>query len=99
SQPHTMAWADMDGDGKQELITGKRVKAHSGKDPGGLEDPVMLIYSWNPGTLQFSKNEIHRGEAGVGLQIRIADLNADGRPDIVAAGKSGTHILWNEGVR
>jgi hypothetical protein len=99
SQPHTMAWTDMDGDGRPELITGKRVKAHSGKDPGGLEDPVVLIYSWNPETLQFSKNEIHRGEAGVGLQVRIADLNADGRPDIVAAGKSGTHILWNEGVR
>jgi hypothetical protein len=99
SQPHTMAWTDMDGDGRPELITGKRVKAHSGKDPGGLEDPVVLIYSWNPETLKFTKNEIHRGEAGVGLQVRIADLNADGRPDIVAAGKSGTHILWNEGVR
>jgi hypothetical protein len=99
SQPHTMAWADMNGDGMPELVTGKRVKAHSGKDPGGLEDPVVLIYSWSPKTLQFSKNEIHRGEAGVGLQVRIADLNADGRPDIVAAGKSGTHILWNEGVR
>ena len=33
----------MDGDGKPELITGKRVRAHSGKDAGGLEDPVMVF--------------------------------------------------------
>jgi hypothetical protein len=99
SQPHTMAWEDMDGDGKPELITGKRVRAHSGRDPGGSEDPVVLIFKWNPNTLKFSKNEIHRGQAGIGLQIRIADMNADGRPDIVVPGKSGTHVLWNQGVK
>ena len=94
-----MVWADMDADGKPELITGKRVRAHSGRDPGGLEDPVVLIYKWNPNTLEFAKNEIHRGEAGIGLQIRVADMNADGRPDIVVPGKSGTHVLWNQGVQ
>jgi hypothetical protein len=99
SQPHTMAWADMDGDGKPELVTGKRVRAHSGRDPGGEEEPVVLIYKWNPKTLRFAKNEIHRGKAGIGLQIRIADMNADGRPDIVVPGKSGTHVLWNQGVK
>ncbi|NNC90566.1 MAG: VCBS repeat-containing protein [Akkermansiaceae bacterium] len=99
SQAHTMAWADMDGNGTKELITGKRVRAHSGRDPGGTEDPVVIIYTWNPKALAFSKNEIHRGEAGIGLQIRIADMNADGRPDIVVPGKSGTHVLFNEGPK
>ncbi|MFV1995126.1 MAG: FG-GAP repeat domain-containing protein [Verrucomicrobiales bacterium] len=97
SQPHTMVWADLDGDGKPELVTGKRVRAHSGKDPGGLEDPVVLVYKWLPDDLSFKKIEIHRGRAGIGLQIRIADMNADGKLDIVVPGKSGTHILFNEG--
>jgi len=34
---------------------------------------------------------------GVGLQIRVVDLDGNGWKDIVVAGKSGTYILWNEG--
>lgn len=97
SQPHTMAWEDLDGDGKPELITGKRVRAHSGKDPGGAEDPVINVYSWHAERQVFAKKEVHRGQAGIGLQIRIADMNGDGKPDIVVPGKSGTHVLFNEG--
>lgn len=96
SQPHTMAWEDLDGDGKPELITGKRVKAHSGKDPGGLEAPVINVYGWHTDKNVFAKKEVHRGQAGIGLQIRIADMNGDGKNDIVVPGKSGTHILFNE---
>ncbi len=75
------------------------MRAHSGKDPGGLEDPVVIYYDWNREALKFAKREVHRGKAGIGLQIRIADMNGDGRPEIVAPGKSGTHVLWNEGVK
>ena len=99
SQPHTMAWADIDGDGESELITGKRVRAHSGKDPGGDEEPIVIYYDWNPEALKFAKHEVHRGQAGIGLQIRIADMNGDGKLDIVVPGKSGTHVLMNEGVK
>jgi len=30
------------------------------------------------------------------MQICVADLNGDGRPDIAVAGKSGTYILANQ---
>jgi hypothetical protein len=30
------------------------------------------------------------------MQIRVLDLNGDGRPDIAVAGKSGTYILMNQ---
>ena len=33
----------------------------------------------------------------VGLQIRLADFDGNGWKDIAVAGKSGTHILWNDG--
>ena len=97
SQAHTMVWEDLDGDGRPELLTGKRVRAHSGKDPGGKEDPVINVYGWHPDTNVFAKKEVHRGMAGIGLQIRVADMNGDGKKDIVVPGKSGTHILFNEG--
>jgi hypothetical protein len=31
------------------------------------------------------------------MQICVGDLNADGRPDIAVAGKTGTWLLINEG--
>lgn len=37
---------DLDGDGKNELITGKRYRAHNGKDPGGKEPFGLYYYRW-----------------------------------------------------
>lgn len=98
SQAHTMAWEDIDNDGEAELITGKRYYAHSGKDAGAEDEIVINYYKWNAKTASFTKFEAHRGQAGVGLQIRVADLNADGWKEIIVPGKSGTHILWNKGL-
>jgi hypothetical protein len=98
SQPHALALADLDGDGENELITGKRVRAHNGKDPGGDEPPCIYYYKWNSDTLVFTRYTINEGQVGIGLQIRTADLNGDGRLDIAVAGKSGTYILFNEGA-
>lgn len=97
SQPHALHWADLDGDGQDELITGKRKWAHNGNDPGGDEPPVLFYYEWNPQALAFTRHEIDVGRVGTGLQIRTADMNRDGRTDIVVAGKSGTYLLTNEG--
>jgi hypothetical protein len=34
---------------------------------------------------------------GIGVGIRLADLDGNGWKDIAVAGKSGTYVLWNEG--
>lgn len=96
SQVHAMTWADLDGNGQGELITGKRIWAHSGKDPGA-HDPAMLYrYVWNSSMHSFQRSVISTGKVGTGLFIRVADLNQDTKPDIVVAGKTGTFILWQE---
>ena len=41
SQYHAMEWVDITGDGRPELLTGKRFRAHNDKDPGA-DDPVGL---------------------------------------------------------
>ena len=89
--------ADLTGDGKVELITGKRVFAHNGKDPGGKLPPCLFYFSWNSDAKKFTRHVIEQGHVGTGLQIRTADLNKDGRLDIAVAGKSGTYIMWNQG--
>ena len=100
SQPHAMAWTDIDGDGQPELITGKRVRAHAGKDPGSTEPECVYYYRWDKGARIFTRHTISApGEGvGVGCQICVSDLNGDGRLDIVVAGKTGTWILLNQGT-
>jgi hypothetical protein len=95
SQAHTLAWEDLDGDGTKDLITGKRVRGHSGKDPGSEEPPVMYYYTWDKKTKIFTRRIIAEG-VGTGLFIRTADLDKNGKLDIVVSGKSGTYLMLNE---
>ena len=99
SQYHTMEWADIDNDGKMELITGKRYRAHNSNDPG-TNDPMELCYfKWNGES--FTKNVISYGPfgkgKGTGIFFSIVDLHNTGRKDIIVAGKDGLHIFYNEG--
>ena len=96
SQPHCLHLADLDGDGADELITGKRIRAHNGKDPGSAEPPIMRYYVWRAAKKSFDAYTINEGQVGAGLQIRTPDIDADGDIDIVVAGKDGTQILFNK---
>lgn len=102
SQLHALAWEDLDNDGKPEIITGKRYYAHSGRDRGAEDE--IVIASFHPsinaeGVVSFQKEILHSGQAGTGLYILTPDLDGNGWRDLVVAGKSGTHILWNQGKR
>ncbi|MEM8969667.1 MAG: VCBS repeat-containing protein [Bacteroidota bacterium] len=101
AQFHTMAWEDVTGDGQPELITGKRFRAHNGRDPGS-SDPLGLYYfQWNGES--FTKHTISYGSLGVGkgagLFMTVTDLNGDGRNDIAVAGKDGLSVFYNEGYQ
>ncbi len=98
SQYHTMEWADLDNDGRMELITGKRYRAHNDKDPGS-NDPIELCYfKWNGES--FTKNVISNGPLGegkgTGIYFSVADLHNTGRKDIIVAGKDGLYVFFNE---
>lgn len=99
SQYHTMEWVDIDGDGVEELVTGKRFRAHNGNDPGA-NDPVGVYYfKWNGES--FTKNIISYGPLGegkgAGIYFSIEDLRKSGRKDVIVAGKDGLYIFYNEG--
>lgn len=95
SQAHALHFADLDGDGKDELISGKRVYGHNGKDPGADDTPVIMYYTWDDGFKNIGKHVVAKG-VGIGLHIRTADLDGDGDIDIVVPGKDGTQIVWNK---
>lgn len=98
SQYHTMELADLDNDGKPELVTGKRFRAHNGKDPGGNDN--IGIYFFNIRNGNFIKNTIAFGKPGVGKGtgtfFAVADLFNNGKKDLIFAGKDGLTIFYNE---
>lgn len=99
SQYHEMVWADLDGDGKNELVTGKRWRAHDSKDAGASDNIGLYYFKWNGDS--FVKQVISYGAFGVGkgtgVQMSVVDLKGSGRKDIIVAGKDGLYIFWNEG--
>jgi hypothetical protein len=94
SQTHALCLQDMDGDGLPDLVTGKRWWAHGGSDPGGNDPAVFYWYRltrengrpvWTP--------HLFDHNSGPGTQFEVADVNLDGKPDVVASNKKGVHLF------
>lgn len=99
SQFHDLQWVDIDGDGQPELVTGKRFRGHPHSDAGGDDPYGCYIFKWTGEN--FVKQVIDFGPLGIGkglgIHFAVADLDGDGRLDIVAPGKDGLVVYFNEG--
>jgi hypothetical protein len=96
TEPHATAYADMNGDGIPDLITGKRSMAHlfDYGDPDPFGPAVLYVYTVvrdpkAPGGAKFVPTLVHN-MSGVGSHISVVDLNGDGKPEYC-------HLrnLWN----
>ncbi|MEO5740932.1 MAG: family 16 glycoside hydrolase [Vicinamibacterales bacterium] len=101
SQLHGATYADVDGDGLQDFITGKRFWSHLDTfiDPDPHGPPVLYVYRTvrnpkAPGGAEFVPELIHN-RSGVGSHLSVVDLNNDGRAEIITSTKRGTFIFWN----
>ena len=61
SQVHTLVFANLDGDGEPELITGKRVYAHE-VEPGDTAAPVVFYYKFDRAAAKWLKHPIFHGD-------------------------------------
>jgi len=99
SQYHYLHWLDIDSDGENEIVTGKRYRAHCGKDAGSNDHIGIYYFKWNGES--FSKEVIDYGPprtgTGCGIWFPVADLRGTGRLDVVAPGKDGLYVFFNEG--
>lgn len=98
SQSHALEAADVNGDGRVDLVTGKRMWAHG---PTGDVDPnapkVLYWFEQMPnGTEPRFVAHLIDDDSGVGTQFVAADVTGDGRVDIVVANKRGVHLFTQE---
>lgn len=97
SQAHTLVLADLDDDGKLDLVTGKRIRGHGENDPGSLDPIGVFWYEIQPKAPQpFVEHVLaYNSMTGTGMNINVVDLDRDGDKDIVVGGKSGLYLLEN----
>jgi hypothetical protein len=102
SQLHGATYADIDGDGLLDFITGKRFWSHLDTfiDPDPHGAPVLYVYRTvrnpkAPGGAEFVPELVHN-RSGIGSHAAIVDLNKDGKPEIITSTKRGTFVFWNQ---
>lgn len=96
---HAVWCADLDGDGDDELMIGQRDPNRD--STGSPKGPGIFVYDPKRnrrGDLEFDRRVIDDG--GIAVEDALAaDLDADGKPEIIAGGRA-THnvkIYWNLG--
>jgi hypothetical protein len=82
-QGHGLAVADLNGDGREEIIAGCRGKNHS-----------LMMFVPNEAGDGFRQVEIDR-TITVDCTL-VADINGDGRPDLVVVGGGSNKVVWYE---
>lgn len=110
-QFHTMALGDLNGDRQPDLVTGKRLFAHHGRDISWDEPLFAFWYDLQGGKFQRhvlsfnhlpwysaekNLNPAPNWAVAVGMKLNIADMDKDGRNDVVISGKGGLYVFYNK---
>jgi hypothetical protein len=98
SETHAAHLKDIDGDGRPDLITGKRWWSHGRAEPGS-DGPAIIYWLRNTkgadGLTQFTPMTIDE-DSGIGTQFEVADVNGDGLLDVISSNKKGVRVIVQE---
>ena len=95
SETHAAHFKDIDGDGRPDLITGKRWWSHGKAEPGS-DGPAAIYWFKNTkgadGIVKFTPMLID-DDSGIGTQFEVADINGDGLLDVITSNKKGVRVI------
>ncbi|QDS95323.1 FG-GAP repeat protein [Roseimaritima multifibrata] len=96
---HTLMLADIDQDGRDDLVVGKRFQGHDGRDPGENDPLTVRWYKMpTPETPTWTSHIISSGgKCAIDLDSVCTDLDGDGDVDILAPSRGGLHWIENLG--
>ena len=91
---HAVHWADLNGDGKDELVVG--VRDNLGDQPDD-RCGVRIYCSDGPAGRRWTRTLLDSGGVAVEDAL-VADLDGNGKPDIVAVGRAtgNVRIYWQD---
>jgi putative membrane-bound dehydrogenase-like protein len=99
TEPHAVKLADVNGDGLQDIITGKTYWSHHRSSP--LWDAGAVVYWFElqrqrtaSGVVQVDwVPHLADGDSGIGRGLAVQDINGDGLVDVAAGGMVGASVL------
>jgi Bacterial Ig-like domain (group 3)/FG-GAP-like repeat len=89
------AVADLNGDGKLDVVVANTCVSGSACGPGGAGSVGVLMGNGD-GTYQPAV--IYYSYSGVVASVAVADINGDGKPDVLVGGTCASGICATEGV-
>jgi hypothetical protein len=101
SQLHAMALADMDGDGLQDIVTGKGFYVHPPvfNDPDYDGTPFVYVFKLvRDATGAHFEPHVVDEQTGTGRHLTVGHLNHDGTLDFVIGGKKGLFVYLQDPI-
>ena len=89
TEGHEVCVGDFNGDGRDEIVAGDRARGHVASS--------HIFYSEDATGTQWHHEELdHLGMSASGCEV--ADINGDGKPDIIMIGGATHNIKWYENL-
>jgi hypothetical protein len=96
---HALVMTDIDGDGLQDIVTGKRWYSHGYRydEENDIDDPPVLYWFKlvRKGNQATFEPHMIDNRSGLGVQIVAKDVDGDGKTDIVTSARKGTFVFFN----